>query len=278
MEVTVQGPNAHRMNAESVEVFTPFMGMSPEDFKKLSSSVLIAIPCRTGEGSGIHLSNNFGMWGLCGTKVAQFNEGHDGFIELTRQGIVKCFLEMCQNNEGLEYLVMIDNDERVHWDVPYRLAQWGKDIVTGVVCSFNTTKGGTFTCFVTKDKHGVGRFATVSRTKKLPMQGLREIEACGTGLLCVHKRVFERLASLGEYPFEIPQALRRQAMATGSLAQGEDMAFCAKAKAAGFKLYVDFSAHAGHYKMIEIRWPDQGRDSSISAAEWEVSPDDYVHT
>ena len=277
MGIEVSGPVAQRSNADSVELIDHFMGLEPEQFFELARKVMIAIPHRLTEGVHPSFVKNAGYWALSAAPFATAADEFQGFIELTRSGICRVFLKYCDDHPQCEYLVMIDNDEAVPPQAPFQLAQWGKDIVTGVVCSFSTTKGGVFACFTANDPFGIARFPTVMRTKTLPASGLREIETCGTGLICIHKRVIEAMFEEGRGPFEIPEETRRHCVMTGTLKLGEDMAFCERAKSMGYKIWVDFAVRAKHYKLMEIDWPSSSVSTDVRASEWSVAPDDYLH-
>jgi hypothetical protein len=276
MEMAVQGAPAYRSSAESVKLFQPFMGLEPDEFKELASKILIVVPHR-GEGINKKLFRNAGIWAILGTPTADITDGFGGFIEITRGGIVRTFLDYCKDNQKIEYLVMIDNDEAVEWDAPYRLAQWGKPVVSGIVCSFSEKKGGIFACVTIKDENGVARFPTVKRTQKLPAQGLKQIESAGTGLLCVHKSVFETIIADGESPFMIPEDVRMHCCATGNLKLGEDMAFSERCKKRGIDMFVDFSVHAEHFKTLSVSWPKELIDPTVDPRGWTVATNDYVH-
>ena len=276
MEMAVQGQPAYRSQADSVRLFQPFLGLEPDEFKKLAQKILIVIPHR-GEGINKQLFRNSGIWAILGTPVADVTDGFGGFIELTRAGIVRTFLSYCNDRPAIEYCVMIDNDEAVEWDAPYRLAQWGKQVVSGIVCSFSEKKGGIFACVTIKDENGVARFPTVKRTQKLPSQGLRQIESAGTGLLCVHKSVFKEMLDADENPFMIPEEIRKHCCATGNLKLGEDMAFSERCKNRGIPMYVDFSVHAEHFKTLSVSWPKELLDPSVDPRTWHVATNDYVH-
>jgi hypothetical protein len=277
MSMEVVGPPAYRSSAESVQLFDPFMGLQPDEFKKLAESILVVLPHRPSEGVNKGLYQAGQIWSIIGMRSATVADEFTGFVEITRAGIVRTFLQYCADHPEVEYCVMIDNDESVDWDAPLRLAQWGKDVVSGIVCSHSEKKGGVFACVTVKDRHGIARFPTAKRTLKLPAKGLREIESAGTGLLCVHKRVLQAMVDADDAPFMIPEDVRKHCCSTGVLKLGEDMAFSERCKKYGFKMYVDFSVHAKHYKTVEISWPKQAIDSGVDAKTWEVSPDDYVH-
>ena len=277
MEMAIQAQPAYRSTADSVQLFQPFMGLSPDEFKELAAKILIVVPHR-GEGINKKLFRNAGIWAILGTPTADVTDGFGGFIEVTRGGIVRTFLQYARDNPKIEYCVMIDNDEGVDWDAPYRLAQWGKKVVSGIVCSFSTNKGGIFACITVKDENGIARFPTVKKTSKIPSQGLREIESAGTGLLCVHKSVFQEILDAGDNPFMIPEEVRKHCCATGTLKLGEDMAFAERCRDRGIKMYVDFSVRAEHFKTVSIAWPQELVDPSIDPRTWAVASNDYVHS
>lgn len=273
----VQGGCANRTSADSVEIFQPFLGMEQKEFRELAGSLLVCIPHRPSEGINKGLFYNAGIWAILGTPVASVSDEFEGFVELTRGGIVRTFLQYCEDHPEVEYVVMIDNDESVEWDAPYRLAQWGKDVVSGIVCSHSSKKGGVFACITAKDKYGIARFPSLKRTKRLPASGLREIESAGTGLLCVHKQVFQKMIDADDAPFFIPEDVRKHCAATGTLKLGEDMAFSERVKQYGYKMFVDFSVRASHFKTLEVKWPNEAIDAGLLASEWEIAEDDYIH-
>jgi hypothetical protein len=277
MSMTVIGPEANRVQADSVRVMQPVMGMSEPEMFELASKILVVIPHRPDEGIHSGLAINNGYWARMGMGVAHVADQFGGFIEFTRAGLARQFLEYTRDRPSVEYCVMIDNDESVEWDAPLKLAQWGKDLVSGVVCSFSPRKGGVFACFTVQDKFGVARFPSTKNTRHMPAQGLIKAWTVGTGLLCVHKRVFEKMFAEKDYPFQIPDDIRKHCAATGSLKLGEDMAFSEQARRHGFEIYVDLSVHAKHYKTLEVAWPQEGKNPTLDSREWCVSDEDYHH-
>lgn len=288
-ELAVQTPEVYRSRADSVQLHQPFLGLDPEAFRALAATVLVCIPHRPTEGVNSKLFRNAGIWGILGTPTADVSDEFTGFIEMTRAGMVRQFLAYARDHPQVEYIVMIDNDEAVEWDAPYRLIQWGKDVVSGIVCSHSEKKGGTFACITAQDEHGIARWPTIKRTHRIPAQGLRRIHSCGAGLLAVHKRVFQRMFDEGINPFMIPEETRKHCCSTGQLLQGEDMAFAQYCRELGFDLWVDFSVRAKHYKTVEIGWPEQpykpsvngqppvpGIDADLLASEWTVSSEDFT--
>ena len=71
-----------------------------------------------------------------------------------------------------------------------------------------------------------------------------------------------------DIPFFVPQHIRYRGAVEGSIMQGEDIVFCKKARAKGFKLYADMEAHCMHRKTMKLTFPDQLRDPSLRVEDW----------
>lgn len=252
------------------------MGMEQEEFIKLARSIAIVIPHRGSEGVNAGLAANMGLWKNLGTKVEPIEDSFGGFIELTRGGIAKTFLNYCVEHQEVDKIVMIDADENVNWQAPFRLAQWDLPVVTGVVCS-HSPRRGVFANFTKKDRYGVPRFPSVRHTGMLPTRGLIEIHSCGTGLICIRKHVFEAIFEKGDIPFYIEDKMRRDAVSTGVLKLGEDMRFCQQARDLGHKIHCDLSVHAVHFKLVGICWPGDHMKEELRPEDFEVDVKDYLH-
>jgi hypothetical protein len=252
------------------------MGLSEEQFQALVESTLIMIPHSSSEGISAGLAQAMGVWGRFGATVATIMDNFGGFIEVVRAGMVRTFMEYCQTHPNIDKLVMIDSDENVPWDAPYRLAAWDLPIVSGVVCTYNDVRG-VFACFTVKDENGIARFPSYNFTRTMPGKGLVEAHSVGTGLVCIKKAVFEMMYEKNVVPFYIPEEIRLKAVDRGLLAWGEDMAFCRAAEDLGFERFVDLSVQAVHYKTMPILWPRAALDYEMDPAEWRVSPKDYRH-
>jgi hypothetical protein len=263
-------------SAERREVRDLPLGLSMDEFFELSQSIVIMIPHRPTEGIPPTLANSLYWWGVYSTSVMLIPDQFGGFIEHVRGGMAEEFLKHCADFPKKKYAVMIDADQGVAHDAPYRLAFWDKPLVSGVVCSYNERRGvwGNFTM---KDKSGVARFPSHAFTKKMPSRGLIEVESCGTGLLCVRKDVLERLKEEGERPFMIPQDIREQSYDVGTMKYGEDIAFSRQVRKYGFDIHVDLSVHADHYKTMAVTWPKFAIDHELDPADWEVAVEDYHH-
>jgi hypothetical protein len=276
MQINVMGPTKETDKNAVAPSTSPILNLSPADLEKLAGSILVAVPHRAAEGIQFGLLTASGVWSRLATRVGGISDEFGGHIDITRAGISKMFLDVCRDVPTLEYLVMIDADESVEWDAPYLLARWGKPIVSGVVSSYSKSRG-MYACFTMLDEYGVARFPSVNFTKKMPARGLIEVEACGTGLICIHKSVFEKFVQEGQLPFLIDEEERKSAARTGILKVGEDISFCRQAKALGFTVHVDLSVHAEHYKMVCVKWPEAAIDYEMEPGDFKVNIRDYSH-
>lgn len=277
MKAHVMGPNVKDSEgAVEVQELGPTMGMSEEEFARLVQTTLVMIPHRSSDGINAGLAQAMGAWARFGATVATVVDEFGGFIEITRAGMVRTFMDYCTNHPHVDKLVMIDNDENIPWDAPYRLAAWDRPVVSGVVCNYNENRG-IFACFTMKDEHGVARFPSFNFTKTMPGKGLVKAHSVGTGLICIKRQVFETMYDRGMTPFYIPESTRKHAGETGMLAWGEDIAFCRQCEELGFDRFVDLSVQAAHFKVMPISWPRMAIDYEIDPKDWKVSPKDYRH-
>ena len=272
----IQGPRPAEVveDASNVKQAAPLPGLSNEEFAELAESILVVVPYRANEGINSGICTHFGMWGRIGLRIATLRDPHGGFIECTRGGIVKLFLDVAEKSPQIKYLVMIDNDEAITWDAPLLLAQHGLPIVSGVVCGYSPERG-IFMCCTIKDENGVPRFPSWKETKHLPAEGVIPVEQCGTGLVCIRRDVLETILAAGEQPFFIPEDVRIESVQEGNLRKSEDICFCERAEKYGFDRYVDLSVHAAHYKTIAISWPQDAIDPDIDVIDWKPSKFDY---
>ena len=277
VDVKIMGPDPQRMTgATMVEQTGTIMGMTEEEMGRLANSILVLVLHRKDEGvsGGIMAAN--GVWARHGMSSGPIEDRFGGHIDVTRAGMVKAFLDYCRDRPEVDKLVMIDSDEDVPWDAPYRLAAWDRPIVSGVVCSYSEGRG-IWACFTLKDQYNVARFPSFNFTNKIPGKGLVEAHSVGTGLVCVKKKVYEDIIAAGEIPYLIPDDIRRQAFEIGTLKYGEDTWFCDQARKLGYKSYVDCSVRAVHYKTIPISWPLSHIDYNMDPREWRVDSRDYHH-
>ncbi len=276
MDAYVIGPNPHKTAASKVEVVEPIMGMPVEEFAKLAQSIFIMVPHRDSEGLNAGLAINFGFWARFGTTITTVPDQFGGFIEQTRANMCDLFRRVRADRPELRYLVMIDADESMSWDAPYRLAAWDEPIVSGIICSYAAQRGIFANIFVT-DKHGKARMPSWNKTRTIPGRGLKECHSVGTGLICIRADVIDAILDGGDMPFVMNEDDRRSCLDTGVLKMGEDTTFCGQARKHGFKSYADFGVRGIHMKTIAIEWPQSHIDYSIDVRQWDVDPGDYHH-
>lgn len=275
MSNVVLGPSPHRTSASSTEAPAPSMlGMEEDAFAELAQSVFIMIPTRGTIESDLSLM--FGHWARFGTTITTIKDENTGFLEMTRANMCNLFRRVRHDRPELTYLVMIDDDEAVPWDAPYRLAAWGEPIVSGLICSHEDHRGIFANIFV-EDEYKIARMPSFNRTKVIPGRGLLECASVGTGLMCIRHDVIDGILESGENPFVLSEKDRTACLETGVLKMGEDTTFCAQAKRLGFKTYVDFGVRGKHFKKIAIQWPNSHIDYNLDARDWKVDSKDYFH-
>jgi hypothetical protein len=276
MQAKIVGPTANTSSAVATENVRPILGMTAEEMSALASTIAVFIPHRATENPHSGLFINAGFWGMQGLSYAPLQDNFAGFVEVTRSNIARFFLDYAKDRPSIDKLVMIDADQNVQWDAPYRLAAWDLPVVAGIVCSY-TEAMGPWACVQFKDKYGVARFPSYMKTKTIPGRGIKEAHSVGTGLIFIKKQVLEAIFDSGDYPFRIESKVRDSCFETGTLKQGEDIAFSRQCEKLGFKRYVDFSVHAVHYKYLGIQWPKDGIDHNLNPSDWEVNDRDYHH-
>lgn len=140
--------------------------------------------------------------------------------------------EIAQNavNGGYDYLFFIDSDCAIPADSLKRLYKQDKDIVAGM---YFQKKYPHLPVIYTQNKKG-----TFDIIIDYPKDTLLEVGGVGMGICLIKTSV---LVKLGKNPFE-PFAATPGCAAIN----GEDLAFCKRATARGFKIFVDTSLQAAH--------------------------------
>lgn len=274
MDAYVIGPNPHKTAAAQMEIVQPIMGLPVEEFAALAQSIFIMVPNRGKVHSKLFISNGF--WARFGTTITEVEDRFGGYVEQMRANMCDLFRRVRKDRPELKFLVMMDDDEAVPWDAPYRLAAWDLPIVSGVVCTYAQERGIFINVFI-KDRYGVARMPSFLKTTTIPGKGLKECHSVGAGLVCIRHDVIDAVIDGGDLPFVIADESRREAFETGVMKVGEDTTFCAQARKHGFQSYVDFSVRAPHRKEIDVEWPQSHIDYDIDVRDWEVDPGDYHH-
>lgn len=153
-------------------------------------------------------------------------------VSAGRNAIVRNFLE----TDG-DWLWFIDDDMVFESDILMRLLANKVDIVQALTLMRVPPHNATM--YMGPDP------INFLYTQKVLTDEMRlvEVDACGTGGMLIRRRVLE---VLGSPWFDVGH------IGTGAL--GEDIAFCEKAKAHGFGVFVDTTTPAGHITPVEI-WP-----------------------
>ncbi|MDH3307415.1 MAG: hypothetical protein OEO77_07875 [Acidimicrobiia bacterium] len=276
MSVKFMGPDPGRAVSAVVEEVGAIMGMSEDEFAALAQSICIMVPHRPSGGISGGIAQANGLWARHGVSFAPVEDEFRGHIDIMRASMCRAFLQYCYDRPECKFMVMMDSDELVPWDAPYRLAAWDLPIVSGVVCSISEGRG-IWACFTVKDKYGVARFPSFNYTNKLPGKGLVDAHSVGGGLVCIRKDVIQDLYDAGEIPFLIPDKVRREACEVGTLKFGEDTWFCEQARKIGHKCYVDMAVHAVHIKSTNISWPRSHVDYNMDPEDFEVDGREHHH-
>lgn len=134
-----------------------------------------------------------------------------------------------------DWLCMIDND----MELPPNLLDTLKDVPEDagiVVPTFYAWHQGELKhtlCWGVDKEPGIGRFAP----------GFHELTKCGTGVIFIRPRVFDKLP----YPYFF-YLYNEDAGMQGT----EDIQFCLQARKAGIKIYGNTAVTAGHYHSVEL--------------------------
>ena len=152
-------------------------------------------------------------------------------IENNRNQIVKKFLARPE----YEWLLQIDDDIIPPNDY-LDLALHDKDIISGVCFAMRQNAIVPLMLedesehMVFKEEEDINKLFNAKRVNRL--EGLIEVDAVGTGAILIHRRVFEN-PEMQKHPFI---TIWNE---DGTRKIGQDLGFCRKAKANGFKIWVD---------------------------------------
>lgn len=157
--------------------------------------------------------------------TVECNLVHNTLIHNARNAMAKNVLE-----KDCDYLFFIDSDMVLPNDTLKRLVEHDKDIVSGMYFH----KKPPFAPVV-YSKNEKGTFDVIM---DYPKDQLIEVDGVGMGICLIKRGVFEKL---GDKCFDVLPASDEN-----PVINGEDFAFCYRAKRAGFKIYVDTGMQALH--------------------------------
>jgi len=137
--------------------------------------------------------------------------------------------------EDCTHVLFIDSDMTFPQDMVSRLLAHNEDIVATNCARRRMPTGPT-----ARSLDGELIYSMPEST------GLEEVESIGMGVMLISRKVFEKLS---EPWFETPWRTDKRGYI------GEDVFFCRKARAAGFKIYIDHdvSKEIGHIGTFEFR-------------------------
>lgn len=143
----------------------------------------------------------------------------------------------------VDWLFFMDDDHTFHPDILLRLLDRNVDIIQPLV----STRKPPYRPY--GYMHNGQDYESLTWSD-FPLHGIREVDAVGTGGMLVRRRVLDEV---GDPWFEEGR--------TGAEHLGEDLYFCTKARAAGFKVYVDCDVRMGHMATVQV-WPDQAEQQT----------------
>lgn len=135
---------------------------------------------------------------------------------------------------GYDFIVMIDGNDTIPQFNPLDLIELDKDIVGAAYPQWR--EGDIYWVAVDKVPNGYKPIPPERR------EGLQEIDAIGTGCICIKRKVLEHIKA----PFE------RKWSEQGIQLLGQDFYFCEKAKLAGFEVWVDWTKVCDHLKTVSL--------------------------
>jgi len=147
-----------------------------------------------------------------------------------RNIIAKKFLD-----SDCDYLLTIDSDT-VPTVNPLKMIEHGLDVVGGVYPVWKDTNYLWLACW--RDTDG-----SYKQYKKEKREGLKEVDALGTGCMLVSRKVIEAIPR----PF-----IDKVSEEVGDRELGHDLYFCLRAKEKGFKVYADFDVVCDHVKELPL--------------------------
>jgi len=144
--------------------------------------------------------------------------------------------------QGCDYLMFLDTDQTFPPDTIFKLLKHQKDICSGLYFERYAPYRP-----VIRKSHPSGGYSLADYT-----QGdLIEVDATGGGCLLINMEVFERLEK-PYFDYRIEKSGIKETFFS------EDLVFCEKVRAAGYKIHVDTTVRCGHlindYEISEKDW------------------------
>jgi hypothetical protein len=182
-----------------------------------------------------------------GTHVEWFSGGVH--IAKNRNIIVKQFMDHFSG----DWLVFIDDDQVFASDLLMRLLVHLRDERVDIVVPLILRKGpSNLPALACESADGLEQLVLTTQ------RGLLPVDAAGTGVMLIRRRVFERVKGPVWFethgsPMDAPY---------GQI--GEDYYFCLKARRAGCGVFCDFDTFVGHIMPMAI-WPTRLSDGRLGS-------------
>jgi GT2 family glycosyltransferase len=168
-------------------------------------------------------------------------------VDRARNQIVEFFLKerIGKDKTPFTHLLMIDADTVPPPDALKRMLAHEKDIVSALTPILRyTPKDNSWqtydNCFSHADRDENGKIVTTHVVVR--RRGLQEIFRCGAACMLIRRTVFETIG-MPYFQFITNEDNTQHV-------RSEDIDFCDRAIAAGFRLYADTDVVCGHYKDI----------------------------
>lgn len=163
-------------------------------------------------------------------------------VSINRNEIVHYFLK---HEAMYDWLLFIDSDQLPKTNLVL-MCDHGERVVSGLTSVMH--KGVPMPLIMkraveVKDAVMYRMISMSDVQESLTSKGLIEVDGVGTGVLLVHRSVFEEMPTPW-FEFEV--------CADGTLFLSEDYSFSNKLSKMGVKMFVDINARAGHAKNIDL--------------------------
>ena len=147
--------------------------------------------------------------------------------------------------DAAQWVWFIDDDHEYERELLFKLLDRQVDIIQAL-CS---TRKPPFRPYAYRRDPAAEPYGYISADwDEIPLTGISEWDAAGTGGMLIRRNVLDAVG----YPwFEVGR--------TAKDAPGEDLYFCTKAKALGFRVFVDSDNWTGHMGKMTV-WPGRHND------------------
>lgn len=198
------------------------------------------------------------------------------YLDQNRNLVLEAWIE---SKSTADVLIFVDSDVVPDLDSLIRLAascQPERPVVAGVYHSILPNSEGVLDNLPviydwSHDHHGHMRLmpvdpAYVELCDPDDPDRFRIVDAAGTGLLAIHRRIVNDMADIYGAPMPwFDEHNVRPPDNSPPVRMGEDFAFCLRVRDMGHRVYVDRSVHADHFKTTRITRPSNIDYRSVAA-------------